>query len=96
MSSNQKNFAGYCCRLVRIDSEVQPESVQPYGTIVKLSGLSLPIDGNQLYRQFPGLTLRVKDIQTEYILLTTHSLIPSSSDLSLWKFTANFWVAKRH
>ena len=90
MSSNQKNFAGYCCRLVRVDSEAQPESSQPYGTIVKLSGLSFPMDGNQLYRQFPGLTLRVKDIQTEYILLTTHSLIPSSSDLSHWKFSDDF------
>ena len=72
---------------MRVDPEVQPESFHPYGTIVKLSGLSLPMDGNQLYRQFPGLTLRVKDIQTEYILLTTHSLITNSSDLTLWKFS---------
>lgn len=95
MSSNQKNFAGYCFRLVRVDPEAQPESSQPYGTIVKLSGLSLPMDGNQLYRQFPGLTLRVKDIQTEYILLTTHSLIPSSSDLSNWKFSDDFPGCKK-
>ena len=95
MSSNQENFAGYCCRLVRVDSETQSESCQAYGTIVRLGGLSLPLDGKQLHQQLPGLTQRVKDVQTEYFLLTTHSLIPNSSDLNLWKFSDDFLGCKK-
>ena len=92
MSSNQESFAGYCCRLVRIDSETQSESYLAYGTIVRLSGL---LYGKQLHQQLPGLTLKVKDVQTEYVLLTTHSLIPNSSDLSLWKFSDDFLGCKK-
>ena len=95
MTSKQENFAGYCCRLARVDSEAQSEPCQPYCTIVKLSGLSLPLDGEQLHQRLPGLTQRVKDVQTEYVLLTTHSLIPGSSDLNLWKFSDDFLGCKK-
>jgi hypothetical protein len=53
------------------------------------------MDGKQLHQQLPGLTLRMKNIQTEYVLLTTHSLIPSSADLSLWKFSDDFPGCKK-
>ena len=98
-SSNEENFGGYCCRLVRADPETTTESstiCHPYGTIVKLSGLGpLPLDRQRLHQLLPGLTLRVKDIQTEYVLVTTHSLIPKSSDLSLWKFPDEFINTKK-
>lgn len=90
MSSKEKSFAGYCCRLVRSDIESPAESTplfHPYGTIVKLNGLSLPLEDKQLHQLLPGLSLRVKDIQTEFALVTTHSLISKSSDLNLWKFS---------
>ena len=91
MSSNPESFAGYCCRLVRADHpETQSESQttsQPrlgYGTIVKISGLkSVPLNGDQLLQQFPGLTLRVNDIPTEYALVATHSLISKCSDINI-------------
>ena len=98
MSSKQENFTGYCCRLARADLETPTEpsiTCHPYGTIVKLSGLSLPLEDKQLHQFLPGLSLRVKDIQTEYVLVTTHSLIPKSSDLSLWKFSDEFLGARK-
>ena len=98
MTSSDDNFVGYCCRLVLADPETPAElstSCQPYGTIIKLNGLRLPLDFQQLHQLLPGLTLRVKDMQTEYLLVTTHSLIPKSSDLRLWKFPDEFISAKK-
>ena len=97
MSSNKTIFSGYCCRLVRTDRDAQAEpqtSCQAYGTIVKLSGL--PLDRKQLDQRLPGLSLVLKSIPpTEYALVTTHSLIPKSSNLSLWKFSEEFLGAKK-
>ena len=97
MSSNKTIFAGYCCRLVRTDhhdTQAEPQtSCQAYGTMVKLSGL--PLDSKQLDQQLPGLSLMKSVPTTEYALVTTHSLIPKSSHLSLWKFSEEFPVARK-
>ena len=91
MSSNKAaSFSSYCCRLVRAD-ETQaeyPSTYQPYGTIVKLSGL--PLNDELRNQLIPGLSLRVRNVSTEYVLVTTHSLIPKSSYLNLWKFSEEF------
>ena len=51
--------------------------------------MALP-DSRHLHRKLPGLSLKVTNVPTEYALVTTHSLIPNSSDLNLWKFSDEF------
>ena len=94
MTSNQASFIGYCCRLEGENPETQEDhsmSFQPYGTIVKLSGLPLDgTDSRHLHRKLPGVSLKVTNVPTKYALVTAHSLIPNSSYLNLWKFSDEF------
>lgn len=66
------------------DSQLVSRHRFGFGTIVKLSGL--PLNCDQLHIQLPGLTQRVRGVpETEYALVTTHSLIPKYSDVKFWK-----------
>ena len=71
-------FVGYCCSLVSRTGETEIA-----GTLVDLAELQLPIsDKEQLHEQLPGLTLRVDNVTTTYVLITSHSVLPGSGK---WK-----------
>ena len=77
----------WCCCLVRAEeTDAAPQSA--YGTIVELSKFPLA-DVQQRNQQLPGLS-KVHNITTPYALITCHSVVPGSTDLSRWKFSETF------
>ena len=76
-------FTGWCCSLVSGETEIA-------GTLVDLAELKLPSDKEQLHKQLPGLSMRVDNIITTYVLITSHSVLPGSTCLEEWKFSEKF------
>ena len=75
-------FAGICS-LVSGETEVT-------GTLVDLAELQLPSDKERLHKQLPGVSLRVANITTTYVLITSHSVLPGSTCLEQWRFSETF------